>query len=138
MLFFAGHHVLDPRVKTLPCTDEPLLDLPVLLAPNVEALPLPNTWSQHLSTSALVGLLPDIAVTHLMNSLFEPVALSPVLDVPLVVSFLLALFLTANAEVTRPLPLDAVMRDTAVAIARIANAVVITFFLYIDLTMHYY
>jgi amino acid permease len=39
---------------------------------------------------------------------------------------LLSIFLTANAEVTR-LPLDAVMGDIAVAIARIANAVIITF-----------
>ena len=53
MLFFAYHYVLDPRVKTLPCTDESLLDLPVLLAPSVEALPFqtlyPNTCLLQLS-----------------------------------------------------------------------------------------
>ena len=73
--------MLDPRVKTLPCTDEPPLDLPVLLAPNVEALALPNTLSQQLSTSVLEGLLPDIAVTHLINLLLIPVLVLLALDV---------------------------------------------------------
>ena len=139
---FAHHHVLDPRVKTLPCTDEPPLDLPVLLAPNVEALALPNTLSQQLSTSVLEGLLPDIAVTHLMNLVFEPelvLLLLPVVDV----SFLVLLvpvgsepLFVANAEVIILL-LDAAIKDTAVTIAIIANDVVITFFLYIELTMYY-
>jgi hypothetical protein len=139
---FAHHHVPDPRVKTLPCTDEPPLDLPVLLAPNVEALALPNTLSQQLSTSVLEGLLPDIAVTHLMNLVFEPelvLLLLPVVDV----SFLVLLvpvgsvpLFAANAEVTILL-LDAAIKDTAVTIAIIANDVVITFFLYIELTMYY-
>jgi hypothetical protein len=132
---FAHHHVLDPRVKTLPCTDEPPLDLPVLLAP-------PNTLSQQLSTSVLEGLLPDIAVTHLMNLVFEPelvLLLLPVVDV----SFLVLLvpvgsepLFVANAEVIILL-LDAAIKDTAVTIAIIANDVVITFFLYIELTMYY-
>jgi hypothetical protein len=139
---FAHHYVLDPRVKTLPCTDEPPLDLPVLLAPNVEALALPNTLSQQLSTSVLEGLLPDIAVTHLMNLVFEPelvLLLLPVVDV----SFLVLLvpvgsepLFVANAEVIILL-LDAAIKDTAVTIAIIANDVVITFFLYIELTMYY-
>ena len=42
-------------------------------------------------------------------------------------------FFAANAEVTRPLPLDAITRDIAVAIASMVNAVVITFFLCIGL-----
>jgi hypothetical protein len=139
---FAHHHVLDPRVKTLPCTDEPPLDLPVLLAPNVEALAPPNTLSQQLSTSVLEGLLPDIAVTHLMNLVFEPelvLLLLPVVDV----SFLVLLvpvgsepLFVANAEVIILL-LDAAIKDTAITIAIIANDVVITFFLYIELTMYY-
>jgi hypothetical protein len=139
--------VLDPPVEVPPCPDELLL-LPLLvLGPNVKLLPLPlllpplppNTLSQQLSTSVLEGL-PDIPVTHLMNLLFEPelVLLSPVEDV----SFLLLLepvgseplSFTANAKVTIPL-LDAVIKDTAVTIAIIANDVVITFFLYIELTM---
>jgi hypothetical protein len=137
---FAHHHVLDPRVKTLPCTDEPPLDLPVLLAPNVEALALPNTLSQQLSTSVLEGLLPDIAVTHLMNLVFEPelvLLLLPVVDI----SFLVLLvpvgsvpLFAANAEVTILL-LDADIKDTAVTIAIIANDVVITFFLYIVMSI---
>jgi hypothetical protein len=116
--------VLGPNVKLLP-----------LLLP----LPLPNTLSQQSSTSVFEGL-PDIPVTHLMNLLFEPelVLLSPVEDV----SFLLLLepvgseplSFAANAKVTIPL-LDAVIKDTAVTIAIIANDVVITFFLYIELTM---
>ena len=128
------------------CTDELLL-LPLLvLGPNVKLLPLPlllppplpNTLSQQLSTSVLERL-PDIAVTHLMNLLFEPelVPLLPVVDV----SFLVLLELVgseplfaANAKVTIPL-LDAVTRDTAVTIAIIANDVVITFFLYIELAV---
>jgi hypothetical protein len=129
--------VLDPRVKTLPCTDEPPLDLPVLLAPNVEALALPNTLSQQLSTSVLEGLLPDIAVTHLMNLLFKPELVLLLLLLPVVdVSFLVLLvpvgsepLFAANAEVTILL-LDAAIKDTAVTIAIIANDVVITFFIY--------
>jgi hypothetical protein len=85
-----------------------------------------------LSTSALEGL-PDIAVTHLMNLLFEPVLVLPVLDVPLLFVDeplllpvpLLPLFF-ANAEVTSPL-LAAVTRDTAVRMAIITNVVIITF-----------
>ncbi len=134
--------MLDPRVKTLPCTDEPPLDLPVLLAPNVEALALPNTLSLQLSTSVLEGLLPDIAVTHLMNLLFKP-ELVPLLLPVVDVSFLVLLvpvgsepLFAANAEVTILL-LDAAIKDTAVTIAIIANDVVITFFLYIELTMYY-
>src|SRR6187200_1228529 len=79
-----------------------------------------------------------------MNVLLEPVLVPPVLDVPfllvdelllslLLVSLLLLPFFTANAEVTRPLPLDAVIRAIAITIARIASSVVITFFLYIEL-----
>jgi hypothetical protein len=87
-----------------------------------------------LSTSVLEGL-PDIPVTHLMNLLFEPelVLLLLVADV----SFLVLLepvgseLLFANAEVTIPL-LDAVIKDTAVTIAIIANDIVTTFFLYIE------
>ena len=70
-----------------------------------------------------------------MNLLLEPVLVPLVLDEP----FLLLLlpvpavvpdvpFFTANAEVTRPVPLDAVTNDTAVTIASIANDVVIIFF----------
>jgi hypothetical protein len=135
--------VLDPPVEVPPCPDELLL-LPLLvLGPNVKLLPLPppplpNTLSQQLSTSVLERLLPDIVVIHLMNLLFEPVVvlLLPVVDV----SFLLLLepvgseplFFAANAKVTIPL-LDAVIKDTTVTIAIIANDVVITFFLYIKL-----
>ena len=129
--------MLDPRVKTLPCTDEPPLDLLVLLAPNVEALALPNTLSQQLSTSVLEGLLPDIAVTHLMNLLFKPELVLLLLLLPVVdVSFLVLLvpvgsepLFAANAEVTILL-LDAAIKDTAVTIAIIANDVVITFFIH--------
>jgi hypothetical protein len=99
-----------------------------------------------LSTSALEGL-PDVDVIHLMNLLLEPV-LVPLLvpdvplllvDEPLLLLLLVALlsllpFFTANAEVTSPLP-DAVTKDNAVTIARTANPVVITFFLYINLTI---
>ena len=112
--------VLGPNVKLL-------LPLPLLLPPS-----LPNTLSQQSSTSVLERL-PDIAVTHLMNLLFEPemvLLLSPVEDV----SFLVLLvsdesepFFEANAKVTIPL-LDAVIKDTAVTIAIMANDVVITFF----------
>lgn len=54
------------------CPDELLL-LPVLV-PNAKpvTLPLPNTWFQQLSTSALERL-PDNAVTHLINLLLVPV-----------------------------------------------------------------
>jgi hypothetical protein len=122
--------VLDAPVDVPLCPDELLL-LPLLLP-----LSPPDTLSQQLSTSVLEGL-PDIAVTHLMNLLFEPelVPLLPVVDV----SFLVLLepvgsepLFAANAKVTIPL-LDAVTRDTAVTIAIIANDVVITFFLYIEL-----
>jgi len=74
-----------------------------------------------------------------MNLLFEPelVLLSPVVDV----SFLVLLepvgsepFFEANAKVTILL-LDAVTKDTAVTIAIIANDIVITFFLYIELAV---
>ena len=140
--------MLDAPVEVPLCTDELLL-LPLLvLGPNVKLLPVPlllplpppNTLSQQLSTS-LLEILPDIPVTHLMNLLFEPelvLLLSPVEDV----SFLLLLesvgseplFFAANAEVTIPL-LDAVTKDTTVTIAIIANDVVITFFLYIELAV---
>jgi hypothetical protein len=140
--------VLDSPVEVPMCPDECLdeLLLPPLLVfgPNVKLVPLPlpplplNTLSQQLSTSVLEGLFSDIAVTHLMNLLFEP-ELVPLLSV-VDVSFLLLepvgsepLF-AANAKVTIPL-LDAVSRDTTVTIAIIANDVVITFFLYIELTM---
>ena len=151
--------MLDPPVEVPPCPDELLLPLLVLgpnvkllalllpsllvLGPNVKLLapplllPPPNTLSQQLSTSALEGLLPDIALTHLMNLLFEPVLvlLSPVVDVPFLVLLEPVgseLLFTANAEVTILL-LDAVITDTAVTIAIIANDVVMTFFLYIEL-----
>jgi hypothetical protein len=131
--------VLDAPVDVPLCTDELLL-LPLLvLGPNVKLLPLPllfppppNTLSQQLSTSVLERL-PDIAVTHLMNLLFEPELVPPLLPV-VDVSFLVLLepvgsepHFAANAKVTIPL-LDAVTRDTAVTIAIIANDVVITFF----------
>jgi hypothetical protein len=136
--------VLDPPVEVPLCPDELLLLLPLLvLGPNVKLLvlplpPPPNTLSQQLSTSVFEGL-PDIAVTHLMNLLLEPelLLLPPVVDV----SFLVLLvpvgsepFFAANAEVTIPL-LDAAIKDTAVTIAVIANDVVITFFLYIELAV---
>jgi hypothetical protein len=90
-----------------------------------------------LSTSVLERL-PDIAVTHLINLLFELVLVALVPDVlfllvPVVVADVS--FLTANAEVTRPLPLDAVTKDTAVTKTSMANDVVITFFPYIRLTI---
>jgi hypothetical protein len=142
--------VLDPPVEVPLCPDEcpdELVLLLLVLGPSIKLLlplllPLPpNTLSQQLSTSVLEGLLPDIAVTHLMNLLFEPVLvlllLPPVVDV----SFLVLLvpvgsepLFAANAEVTIPL-LDAVTKDTAVTIAIIANDAVITFFLYIELAM---
>jgi hypothetical protein len=136
--------VFDAPVEAPLCTDELLLPL-LVLGPNVKVLPLPllllpppsNTLSQQLSTSVL-EILPDIPVTHLMNLLFEPVLVLPVVDV----SFLVLLepvgseppFFAANAEVTIPL-LDAVTMDTAATIAIIANDVVITFFLYIELAV---
>jgi hypothetical protein len=87
--------------------------------------------------TAALERLPDIAVTHLINLLFEPVLAALVLDVPflllLLVPVVSELFFTANAEVTRPPLVDAVNRDTAVAIASMANDVVITLFLYIGL-----
>jgi hypothetical protein len=89
-----------------------------------------------LSTVALERL-PDIAVTHLTNLLFEPMLVPLVLDVPflllLLVPVVSELFFSANAVVTMPLPVDAVTRDIAVAIASMANDVVITLFLYIRL-----
>ena len=138
--------MLYPSVEVSPrpdeCLDELLLPPPLLvLGPNVKLLlplplplppSLPNTLSQQSSTSVLERL-PDIAVTHLMNLLFEPemvILLSSVEDV----SFLVLLvsdesepFFEANAKVTIPL-LDAVIKDTAVTIAIMANDVVITFF----------
>ena len=137
--------MFDAPVEVPLCIDELLLPL-LVLGPNVKLLPLPlllplppaNTLSQQLSTSVFERL-PDIVVTHLMNLLFEPelVLLSPVVDV----SFLVLLepvgsepFFEANAKVTIPL-LDAVTKDTAVTIAIIANDVVITFFLYIELAV---
>jgi hypothetical protein len=134
--------VLDPSVEVSPrpeeSPDELLVPPLLVLGPNVKLLlslplpPSPNTLSQQLSTSVLERL-PDIAVTHLMNLLFEPemvLLLSSVEDV----SFLVLLvsdesepFFEANAKVTIPL-LDAVIKDTAVTIAIIANDVVITFF----------
>jgi len=135
--------VFDAPVKVPLCIDELLLPL-LVLGPNVKLLPLllplppANTLSQQLSTSVFERL-PDIVVTHLMNLLFEPelVLLSPVVDV----SFLVLLepvgsepFFEANAKVTILL-LDAVTKDTAVTIAIIANDIVITFFLYIELAV---
>ena len=135
---------MSPRLEESP--DE-LLPPPLLvLGPNVKLLPpplpppsLPNTLSQQSSTSVFERL-PDIALTHLIKSLFEPelvLLLSPVVDV----SFLLLLvtvesepLFEANAEVTIPL-LGAAIKDTAVTIAIIANDVVITFFLYIELAV---
>jgi hypothetical protein len=138
---------VSPRPEESP--DDLLLLSPPLpvFGPNVKLLlplllplpPLPNTLSQQLSTSVLEGLLPDIPVTHLMNLLFEPelVLLLSVVDV----SFLVLLepvesepLFEANAKVTIPL-LDAVTKDTAVTIAIIANDIVITFFLYIELAV---
>ena len=91
-----------------------------------------------MSTSAFEGL-PDIAVTHLINLLFEPVLLLA-LDVPfllvdelLLVSLSPPPFFTANAEITSP-PLYAVVKDTAVMIARIISVLVTTLFVYIELT----
>ena len=134
--------MLYPSVEVSPrpdeCLDELLVPPLLVLGPNVKLLlslplpPSPNALSQQLSTSVLERL-PDIAVTHLMNLLFEPemvLLLSPVEDV----SFLVLLvsdesepFFEANAKVTIPL-LDAVIKDTAVTIAIMANDVVITFF----------
>jgi len=143
--------VLYPSVEVSPRPEESPDDLLLLspplpvFGPNVKLLlplllplpPLPNTLSQQLSTSALEGLLPDIPVTHLMNLLFEPelVLLLSVVEV----SFLVLLepvesepLFEANAKVTIPL-LDAAIKDTAVTIAIIANDVVLTFFLCIEL-----
>jgi hypothetical protein len=137
---------VSPRLEESP--DE-LLPPPLLvLGPNVKLLPLPlllptpppNTLSQQSSTSVFERL-PDIPVTHLMNLLFEPellLLLSPVVDVSSFLVLLVSvesepLFFEANAKVTIPL-LDAVIKDTAITIAIIANDVVITFFLYIELT----
>jgi len=143
--------VLYPSVEVSPRPEESPDDLLLLspplpvFGPNVKLLlplllplpPLPNTLSQQLSTSVLEGLLPDIPVTHLMNLLFEPelVLLLSVVEV----SFLVLLepvesepLFEANAKVTIPL-LDAAIKDTAVTIAIIANDVVITFFLCIEL-----
>jgi hypothetical protein len=133
--------VLDPSVEVSTRPEESLDELLVppllVLGPNVKLLSLPlppslpNTLSQQLSTSVLERL-PDIAVTHLMNLLFEPemvLLLSPVVDVSLVllVTVESERLFEANAKVTIPL-LDAVIKDTAVTIASIANDVVITFF----------
>ena len=130
--------MLNPPVEVPLCPDELLLPL-LVLGPNVKLLlplllPLPpNTLSQQLSTSVLERL-PDIAVTHLMNLVFEPelvLPLSPVEDEPFLVLLVSVesgtLFFAANAKVTIPL-LDAVIRDTDITIAIIANDVVITFF----------
>ena len=145
--------MLYPSVEVSPRPEESPDDLLLLspplpvFGPNVKLLlplllplpPLPNTLSQQLSTSVLEGLLPDIPVTHLMNLLFEPelVLLLSVVEV----SFLVLLepvesepLFEANAKVTIPL-LDAAIKDTAVTIAIIANDIVITFFLYIELAV---
>ena len=81
--------------------------------------------------SELVGELlvvfeepPVLAVSYLVVD--EP---------PLLVEPFLSVFFTANTGVTRRPLLDAVTRDIAVAIARIANAVVVNCFLYIELTI---
>ena len=134
--------MLDPSVEVSTRPEESLDELLVppllVLGPNVKLLSLPlppslpNTLSQQLSTSVLERL-PDIAVTHLMNLLFEPemvLLLLSVVDVSLLVLLVSVesepLF-EANAKVTIPL-LDPVIKDTAVTIAIIANDVVITFF----------
>ena len=83
--------MFDAPVEAPLCTDELLLPL-LVLGPNVKVLPLPlllspppsNTLSQQLSTSVL-EILPDIPVTHLMNLLFEPVLVLPVVDVSFLV-----------------------------------------------------
>ena len=134
--------MLDPSVEVSTRPEESLDELLVppllVLGPNVKLLSLPlppslpNTLSQQLSTSVLERL-PDIAVTHLMNLLFEPemvLLLSSVEDVSFLVLLVLdesEPFFEANAKVTIPL-LDVVIKDTAVTIAIIANDVVITFF----------
>jgi hypothetical protein len=142
--------VLYPSEEVSTCPEESLDELllppPLLvLGPNVKLLPpplpppsLPNTLSQQSSTSVFERL-PDNPVTHLMNLLFEPelvLLLSPVVDESLLLlleSLESEPLFEANAKVAIPL-LDAVIKDTAVTIAIIANDVVITFFLYIEIT----